>query len=428
MEQNKTDLYVFAHWLGMESPQCIGVLSTHQTRSGRKKFSFEYDKDWLGTQEQLVLDPDIQWHEGIQYPDQSIVEKVNFGVFLDSMPDRWGQTLMKRREAQKAKKGKRRPRNLYEIDYLLGVHDFHRMGALRFKLEFDGDFLDNDSEFPTPPITTIRALQHSVELIESDEDSPEINKHLALLIAPGSSLGGARPKANVLDDEGHPWIAKFPSKNDDTNKAAWEMLAYILALDAGICMAESRLEKTPSGYDTFLTKRFDRLNGERIHFASAMTMTGNNEDSVKIEGQEPSYLDLAEFIQYDSNASAASVTEDLHQLWRRIVFHVAISNTDDHLRNHGFIIQNNEWRLSPAYDINPSIEKDGLAITIDGNDNSLDLDLVKSVGEFFQLDNAQMDAIIMEVKASVINWRKVAIELGIPRKEQELMLGAFLWG
>jgi len=428
MEQNKTDIYVYADWKGMDSPQCIGILSAHQTRAGRKKFSFEYDKTWLGTQEQLVLDPDIQWNEGVQYPNQSVVEKVNFGVFLDSMPDRWGQTLMKRRENQRAKEEERKPRNLYDIDFLLGVHDSHRMGGLRFKLEKDGDFLDNDSEFPTPPITTIRELQHSVELIESDVESAEIKKHLALLIAPGSSLGGARPKANVLDDNGHPWIAKFPSKNDDTNKAAWEMLAYRLALDAGINMAESRLEKAPKGYDTFLTKRFDRLDGERIHFASAMTMTGNNEDSVKMDDNAPSYLDLAEFIQYDSNASAASITEDLHQLWRRIAFHVAISNTDDHLRNHGFIIDNNEWRLSPAYDINPSTEKNGLAITIDGVDSSLDLDLVKSVGEYFQLDTPQMDAIIDEIEKSVQNWRVVATELRIPRAEQELMSGAFLFG
>ncbi len=425
MEKDKTDIYVFADWEGVTSPQYIGMLSYHQTRGGRKKFSFEYNKSWLGTEEQLVLDPDIQWTNGIQYPSQISVEKINFGIFSDSMPDRWGQKLMLRREKQKAKTEDRKARNLYEVDFLLGVHDFLRMGALRFKLDFEGDFLDNDSEFPTPPITKIRELQNSVKVIESDDESSEIEKHLELLIAPGSSLGGARPKANVLDENGHPWIAKFPSKNDDTNKAAWEMLAYTLALDAGINMSESKLEKAPKDYGIFLTKRFDRLNGKRIHFASAMTMTGNNEDSVKIE--EPSYLDLAEFIQYNSNASRDNIRKDLHQLWRRIVFYVAISNTDDHLRNHGFIINNNEWRLSPAYDINPSIEKNGLSITIDGIDNSLDIELVKSVGEYFQLDSSQMNVIIDEVKSSVLKWRIIATKLRIPNSEQELMSNAFYW-
>jgi serine/threonine-protein kinase HipA len=211
------------------------------------------------------------------------------------------------------------------------------------------------------------------------QDTIEIKKLLAMLMAPGSSLGGAKPKANILDMDNQPWIAKFPSKSDTVNKGAWEYLAYQLAIDAGIEMAESRLEHTAGKYDTFFTKRFDRDKQERIHFVSAMTMTGRNEELIRDE--TPSYLDIVEFIQF----SGTHVDEDLKQLWRRIVFNILISNTDDHLRNHGFILTDEGWRLSPAYDVNPSIDKDGLALNIDMNNNLLDIELAKSVGPFFRL-------------------------------------------
>ena len=234
-----------------------------------------------------------------------------------------------------------------------------------------------------------------------------------------SKLGGARPKANILDEKGHPWIAKFPSKNDSIDKGAWEYLAYRLAINAGIKMAESNCQKVSGNFHTFFTKRFDRLGGERIHFASAMTMTGNNENTLK--DYTPSYLELAEFIQF----SGSNIEKDLHQLWRRIVFNIAVSNTDDHLRNHGFLLKNNGWILSPAYDINPSIEKAGLALNIDMDSNSLDFDLAKSVGEYFQLDTTNSNQIIEEICEGVSQWRILATEIGISRAEQEIMSPAF---
>lgn len=415
MKIKKIDIYVYADWIGLNQPQCIGVLSAQQAKS-RKSFSFEYDKDWIKSNCVFLLDPDLSWVEGPQYPDK----KENFGLFLDSMPDRWGQVLMQRKEAQTAKEENRTVRTLYDIDFLLGVFDPCRMGALRFKLEKEGDFLDNNAKTPIPSWSSIRELQDSAKKLESDDDS-EIKKHLEILIAPGSSLGGARPKANVLDENKQPWIAKFPSKNDAIDKAAWEYLAYRLAIQAGIEMSESKIEKIADDYHTFLTKRFDRQIDKRIHFASAMTMTGNNEDSVK--DNKSSYLDLAEFITDHSSKKET----DLRQLWRRIVFNIAISNTDDHLRNHGFIIKDGGWRLSPAYDINPSIDKDGLAINIDSMSNALDLDLAKSVGEYFELDEEEMDKIIEEVKNSVQNWRKIAKEIGISNNEQNRMESAFMF-
>ncbi len=411
---DKTDIWVYADWKGMPYPKCIGILSAQQAK-GRKAFSFSYDTEWISSEEQLLLDPDIVWYSGQQYPNG----KENFGVFLDSMPDTWGRTLMKRRAALNAKeKGKPAP-VLYDIDFLLGVHDLSRMGALRFKREPDGDFLDNDPVSPTPPWASIRELQYGAKLIESNEDTVEVRKWLAMLMAPGSSLGGARPKANILDEHGHPWIAKFPSKNDTIDKGAWEYLAYRLAVNAGIDMAESRLEHIAGPYHTFFTKRFDREKQDRIHFASAMTMTGKNEELIRDE--TPSYLDIVEFIQF----SGVHIEEDLHQLWRRMVFNILISNTDDHLRNHGFILTNKGWRLSPAFDINPSIDKFGLALNIDMDNNLPDIDLVKSVGVYFRLGKKEMDIIIDEVKSGISGWKKIATEIGIPRNEQILMTAAF---
>ena len=411
---DKTDIWVYADWKGMISPKCIGILSAQQAK-GRKAFSFSYDADWISSQEQLLLDPDIAWYSGQQYPNR----KENFGVFLDSMPDTWGRTLMKRRAALNAKEQGKPAPILHDIDFLLGVHDLSRMGALRFKREPYGDFLDNDPVSPTPPWASIRELQHGAKLIESNEDTVEVRKWLAMLMAPGSSLGGARPKANILDENGHRWIAKFPSKNDTIDKGAWEYLAYRLAIDASIDMAESRLEHIAGPYHTFFTKRFDRERQDRIHFASAMTMTGKNEELIRDE--TPSYLDIVEFIQF----SGIQIEEDLHQLWRRMVFNILISNTDDHLRNHGFILTSEGWRLSPAFDINPSIDKVGMALNIDMDKNSPDIDLVKSVGVYFRLEKKEMDNIIDEVKSGISGWNKIATEIGIPRNEQMLMAAAF---
>lgn len=414
MAQNKFNIFVYAHWQGMQEPKIIGILSAHFAKS-KKAFSFEYDKNWIQSEQQLLLDPDIQFYSGPQYPHN----KENFGIFLDSMPDTWGRTLMKRRVNQEAKeKGEKTP-ILYDIDFLLGVYDESRMGALRFKTNPDGEFLDNNSTSPTPPWSFIRELQNASKMLENEEENNDVNKWLSVLMAPGSSLGGARPKANILDENKDLWIAKFPSKKDTIDKASWELLAYKLAVKAGIIMADCKIEKISGNYHTFFTKRFDRENGERIHFASAMTMTGNNEDTIR--DNTASYLDIADFIQnYGTN-----INENLHQLWRRIIFNIAISNTDDHLRNHGFILTKQGWVLSPAYDLNPSIDKSGLALNIDTENNALDFELAKSVGDYFRLNNNQMDSIIKEVISVVNQWETMAKEIGITRSEIEIMSKAF---
>lgn len=410
----KTDIYVYAHWQGMPEPKIIGILSAQQAK-GKKAFSFEYDKKWLNSEQKFLLDPDIQLYAGSQYPNQ----KENFGIFLDSMPDTWGRTLMKRRAAQVAKEKGEKAATLYDIDFLLGVCDESRMGALRFKIDPNADFLDNNKTASIPPWSSIRELQNAAVNFENNDDVDGAKKWLSILMAPGSSLGGARPKANIIDVDKNLWIAKFPSKTDTIDKGAWEFLAFQLATNAGIEMATCKIEKIIGKFNTFFTKRFDRENGERIHFASAMTMTTNNEETIR--DNPPTYLDIAEFI---SN-HGANIEANLHQLWRRIIFNIAISNTDDHLRNHGFILTKAGWILSPAYDLNPSIEKDGLSLNIDTDNNALDFELAKSVGEYFRLNEKQMETTLNEVLSATSNWKTIAKEIGISRSEQELITSAF---
>lgn len=414
MAVTNTHIYVYADWKGLAGPTLVGTLYA-QAAKGKKAFSFEYHKQWLQSKHQYVLDPDISFYSGPQYPGN----KENFGIFLDSMPDTWGRTLMKRNAAALAREQGKKPRVLYDIDFLLGVYDETRMGALRFKTNPGGPFLDDNADTPVPPLSSVRELQYAAEQFESDKNDEDIRQWLNILVAPGSSLGGARPKANVLDENRQLWIAKFPSKNDTVDKGAWEFLAYELARKAGIEMAPCRIAMIRKKHHTFFTKRFDRQRSERIHFASAMTMTGNTENTIR--DNPASYLDIADFIQ----TYGARVNENLHQLWRRIVFNIAISNTDDHLRNHGFLLTGGGWVLAPAYDLNPSTDKSGLALNINMEDNALDFELAKSAGEFFRLAPAQMDKIIREVTGSVKQWQKLADKIGINRKEQDLLHAAF---
>lgn len=414
MATGKFDIYVFADWETLKKPTLVGLLSAHFAK-GKKAFSFEYDKDWLKADAKRLLDPDIDFYSGPQYPDN----KENFGIFLDSMPDTWGKTLMKRRAAQDARAKNEKARTLYEIDYLLGVYDESRMGALRFKTELEGPFLDNNIDTPTPPWSSLGDLQEAAYQLESNDQSEAFRKWIAVLIAPGSSLGGARPKANIFDSKKDLWIAKFPSKSDTIDKAAWEFLAYKLATAAGIQMSDSKIQKISGQHHTFLTRRFDRDGKSRIHFASAMTMTGNTEDNIK--ESVPSYLEIVEFIEN----YGVDVESNLHQLWRRIVFNIGISNTDDHLRNHGFILTKKGWTLSPAYDLNPSIEKDGLSLNIDMDDNALNFDLAKSVGKYFRLNEAYMETILNEVLTVIKDWRSEAKRIGIKKSEMDLMASAF---
>ena len=395
----------------------MGVLHSEVLR-GKEVFSFENNTDWLTYKQFRALDPDLAQFSGKQYLP---ADKSNFGMFLDSSPDRWGRMLMRRREAINARLENRPSRTLTEADYLLGVYDGNRMGALRFKLSPDDEFMDNNKAMATPPWTSIRDLEYASLQLEKEnlKDDAEYAKWLNMLIAPGSSLGGARPKANILDNNGALWIAKFPSGHDTKDMGAWEAVTAEMARKCGIEMAESRAQKFSNRQHTFLTKRFDRINGKRIHFASAMTLLGYTDGTNSAEGV--SYLELAEWIGRNCN----NVSQNLEQLWRRIVFNIAVSNCDDHLRNHGFLLTPKGWTLSPAYDINPDEHGMGLKLNISEDDNSLDFELALSVAAYFGLDNATSDEIINQTKKVVSNWQQLATQYGISRSEQEDNAGAF---
>ncbi len=416
--QTQKAIQVCAHWQGMDEPIFIGMLFATPSR-GKEVFSFEYDQGWLKSPYAQSLDPDLGLFSGPQYARDG---HDNFGLFLDSSPDRWGRVLMQRREAQQAQAEGRDIRPLFESDYLLGVYDAHRMGALRFRLSDDTPFLDNQESMATPPWTKLRDLEYASLQLEREnaENESDYIKWLNMLIAPGGSLGGARPKASVLDKTNHPWIAKFPSRRDEMNIGKWEYLMYLLAQDAGIEVSQSEIRNFYGEYDTFLTKRFDRTeSGERLYFASAMTLLGKKDGDGGDTGV--SYLDLADFLV----RHGAQVNQDLEQLWRRIVFYICVSNTDDHLRNHGFVLTEEGWTLSPAYDINPVATGGGLALNISKDDNSLNLDLVMNVARYFRVEEKRANEIISEVKSAVQNWPKLAKKLSIPSREINLMKGAF---
>jgi serine/threonine-protein kinase HipA len=407
------EIYIYADWDVFETPALIGVLRTDVVK-GREHFSFVYDDAWLQSEFAQQIDPELRLYAGSQYSQ----EQQNFRVFLDSCPDRWGRLLMNRREAVIARLEGRKPNVSNESDYLLGVHDMYRMGALRFKEELDGDFLDNNEQLAAPPIASLRELEHAAFQVEkaTDLDDPDYLKWLNMLISPGSSLGGARPKACVIDNQYNLWIAKFPSHHDDHDIGAWEYVTYLLAIDAGINMPECRLERFESQYHTFLTRRFDRTPQSRLHFTSAMMQLGYYDGEY-----DASYLELAQFLtDHGSNTRA-----DLAELWRRIVFNIAVSNTDDHLRNHGFIYHNSGWLLSPAFDINPVTPANGLHLNISDNDNSLNYELAMEVIDFFRLSEESAVQIKREILASVCNWEAVAMKVGLGRAERQVMAPAF---
>jgi serine/threonine-protein kinase HipA len=407
---------VYADWIGLNGQEHIGQLTAQSIR-GREIFSFSYRPEWLEVAGALVLDPDLQLFTGAQYVRN---EKPNFGLFTDSAPDRWGRVLMQRREALLAKKEERRQRTLMESDYLLGVFDPYRLGALRFKLDKDGPFLDDQATMAAPPMTALRTLEEaSLHLEQEDaEDDPAFGVWLNQLLSPGASLGGARPKASVIDPEVRLWIAKFPSGSDDRDIGGWEAVVNELALRAGLNVAQGQARRLTRQHHTFLTRRFDRDGNRRIHFASAMTLLGRTDGA---DAAASSYLELAECIA----RVGARTNSDLEELWRRIVFNICISNADDHLRNHGFLLTSKGWVLSPAYDLNPVPDAQGLTLNIDGSSNALDLELAGRVAAQFRVKPERSKQIIEEVTKVVTGWSALAAKMGIPRAERERVGVAF---
>ena len=405
----ETEVYVYVDIAG--TPHLAGRLWA-RVRKGRESATFEYDPGWLENVDRFSLEPALTLGPG---PFHTPSGKPLFGTIGDSAPDRWGRVLMRRAERRRAERAGETPRTLMEIDYLLRVDDEARQGALRFAKREGGPFLAEHEAARIPPLIDLPRLLSAAEHVANDSDSDE---DLRLLLAPGSSLGGARPKASVRDRDGHLAIAKFPHKDDEINTVLWEAVALRLAAKAGIPVPDWRIEQVMDK-PVLLLRRFDRVENQRIPFLSAMSMLGASDNESR------SYLEFVDALR----RYGARPKQDMHDLWRRIVFNILISNTDDHLRNHAFLYTGPDgWRLAPAYDLNPvptDIKPRVLTTAIDLDDGSASLMLAISVVGYFELDEGKARKIAAEVGRAVATWKVEAARLGLTQAEIDRMASAF---
>ena len=402
-------LYVYADFDWLEEAELVGLL-TYERFRGNGTYGFSFDPSWLSRHSDIILSEDIGNFAGFQYSQ----EKHIFGCISDTLPDRWGRRLLNRKEQIEAAEEKRPIKTLYSFDYLRGIDDFTRMGGLRFKRDPDGELLNSDNRLTVPPLTSVKELILAAQEYEKSDDSNELpeKKWIRQLEHPGTSLGGARPKANVTDDKGNLWIAKFPSRNDLYDVALWEHFCHILARNAFIHVADTDLLSVEGNYHALLSKRFDRtVDGRRIHFASAMTMTGLTDGDNYETGH--GYLDIVDFIL----SNCINVDDNLEELYRRVAFNICVGNSDDHFRNHGFLLTKKGWTLAPAYDMNPTNDE-SQSLLIDVNSNVADLEKLENACEEYFISPSKASQIIESVKKAVTDWRKVAQLLHIPPSEQ----------
>ena len=376
---------------------------------------FVYTKSWLAHPAAFNLDPDLSLDRAPFFPKP---EMGNFGIFLDSSPDRWGQTLLQRRQALEAKDSKARPRTLHAWDYLIGVQDSTRQGAFRFRRQGTDLFLDSHA-LAAPPVTSLGQLEGVAKQLTQKriDDLDLLRQWLSVLVAPGASLGGARPKANFTQTDGSLWIAKFPARDDDRDIGAWEWVLHALAQAAGIDVPPAKLVRFGDDFHTFSVKRFDRVAGRRVFYASAMTLLNRS------QSEGASYLDMALFIQ--RNGAPKRIAKDLAQLFRRVVFNVATGNRDDHLRNHGFNLAADGWTLSPAFDVNPSISNAEHVLNLDDADNRPSLETALSTAPFYGLSVDAAHTIVADIVKIASGWQDVARQAGISAADMALTASAF---
>lgn len=408
-------LYIYADFDWLEKPELIGRL-TYERLRGNGTYGFGFDNDWLKNHSDILISEEVGNFSGFQYSQEEHV----FGFVSDTLPDRWGRRLLERKEQTEAIEEKRPKRTLYSYDYLVGIDDFLRMGALRLKKDPDGEFLNSDSRLIVPPLTSIKELTIAAQEYEKSDEANELpeEKWIRQLAHPGTSLGGARPKANVVDEKEHLWIAKFPSRKDVYDMALWEHLCHFLAKEAGINVAETNLIPAGNdGYHALLSKRFDRTDdGKRIHFASAMTMTGLTDGDNHETGH--GYLDIVDFII----KGCCDVDENLSELYRRVAFNICVGNSDDHFRNHGFLLTKKGWTLSPAYDLNPT-DSMTQSLLIDNDSNESSLKRLLSACDDYYISSEAAEQIISEVATAIGRWETIAKNLHISNEE----MNRFAW-
>lgn len=410
-------LLVYADFNWLNKPELVGELCYEKLR-GSDSYAFNFDENWLSIHAGIKLSEDINNYPGMQYtqPGNDI-----FGCFSDALPDRWGRTLLKRREQIQASEEKRAVRSLSSFDYLMGIDDFSRMGGFRFKRELEGDYINVSPSLKIPPLTEIRELIHASQEVEKSEENdvlPE-KKWITQLIQPGTSLGGARPKAGVLDEMGNLCIAKFPSKKDDYDTGIWEHFSHLLAQKAGIQVAQTRVLDGLGKYHTLLSRRFDRTDeAKRIHFASSMSLLGLKDGDNAQSGF--GYLDIVDFIIQ----GCCDVEKNLHELYRRVAFNICIGNSDDHFRNHGFLLTPKGWTLSPTYDMNPTLNEHQ-SLLINESSNKADIRVLLDSCESYMINKEEAEIIIQDVQAAVSKWENLAIQLQIPIRERNIFKDRF---
>lgn len=410
-------LLVFADFDWLDKPELVGELCYEKLR-GSDSYAFQYDEHWLKGHAEVKLSEDINNYPGMQYtqPGQDV-----FGCFSDALPDRWGRTMLKRREQILASEEKRAVRSLSSFDYLMGIDDFSRMGGFRFKKELEGEFINVSASLKIPPLTELKDLLHASREIEKSEEAnvlPE-KKWIVQLIQPGSSLGGARPKASVLDEKGNLCIAKFPSRKDDYDAGLWEHFSHLLAQKAGIEVAQTKVLGGLGKYHTFLSRRFDRKDeAKRVHFASSMSLLGLKDGDNAQGGY--GYLDMVDFILQ----GCCDVEQNLQELYRRVAFNMCIGNSDDHFRNHGFLLTQKGWTLSPAYDMNPTLNE-YQSLLVNESSNKADISVLLDSCESYLIKKEIAANIIQEVQTAVSGWESLAVQLQIPVREMTLFKDRF---
>ena len=410
-------LYVYADFDWLKEVELVGELGYESLR-GSDSYSFKFTDSWIKKYNAISLSEDLNNYPGIQYTQ---LNKDIFGCFADALPDRWGRTLLLRREQIMAQEENRPLRRLSSFDFLTGIDDFSRMGGFRFKETPDGEFINADNSLRIPLLTDLRELIVASKEIEKSEETnalPE-KRWIAQLVQPGSSLGGARPKANVVDTDRSIYVAKFPSLKDDYDAGLWEHFCHLLAKNASINAAETKVLEINDKHHTLLSRRFDRMvSGKRIHFASAMTLLGLNDGDNATTGH--GYIDIVDFII----SGCTDVDANLRELFRRVAFNICVGNSDDHFRNHGFLLTAKGWTLSPAYDMNPTL-KDHQSLLINSKTNKSDLSILLDSCNEYMLTHEVAKGIINEVVAAVKDWRTLANRLGIAKQEINLFEGVF---
>ena len=408
-------LCVYADFDWLKEVELIGELGYESLR-GADSYSFTFNNEWLRQHSDLSLSDDLNNYPGQQYTQPG---KDIFGCFSDALPDRWGRTLLLRREQIVAAEEQRPVRRLSSFDFLTGIDDFSRMGGFRFKEDLDGEFINVSESLKIPPLTDIRELIAASAEIEKCEENNMLpdRKWIAQLVQPGTSLGGARPKANVVDADKTLYVAKFPSRKDDYDVGLWEHFGHLLATKTGINAAKTKMLATGEKYHTLLSQRFDRTQeGKRIHLASAMTLLGlsDGDNATTRHG----YLDIVDFIIQ----SCTDVERNLQELYRRVAFNICIGNSDDHFRNHGFLLTAKGWILSPAYDMNPTLNE-YQSLLVSSTSNKAELSILLDACEGYMLNRKTAEKIISEVIEAVKGWRELAIRLGLSKREMEMFAG-----